>query len=113
MRGIDVLYVHAGALIGIQTVLGLERVGRAHLSADGRHAGPVQILERAHPTFDEPTTGVVVGDTLFYLANSQTKRLDDFGRLEPSSRIGGTILLRLRLPAHEIIPARRGTTARP
>jgi len=41
------------------------------LNRNGREITRVEVLEAAHPAFADPTLGVVRGDTLFFVANSQ------------------------------------------
>jgi hypothetical protein len=46
-------------------------VVRARLAGDGAVLGDLQVLDVGHPDYAAPTTGVVVGDTLFYVATAQ------------------------------------------
>jgi len=43
-----------------------------------------------------PTTGVVVGDELFYVANSQFVSVSPSGVLFPPERLFETVILRVR-----------------
>jgi sugar lactone lactonase YvrE len=63
LAGIDGLYVDDGALIGIQNAVGRPRVVR--VSLDG---SAVEVLESGSAVVDNPTTGVIVGDELVFLA---------------------------------------------
>jgi hypothetical protein len=74
-----------------------ERVVRLFLSADGRGAERSRVLESNHPDYALPTTGVVVGDELSYVANTQIRRMGPDGRLTPGAKLRGPILLRLKL----------------
>ena len=53
------------------------------------------MLERRHPAYEQPTTGVLVSDALYYIANSQFGRVRE-GVLAPAP--GATPALVLRLP---------------
>ena len=99
LGGIDGLYVHGASLVGIQNGLsaGPERVLQAFLDADGSRATCVELLERTHPDYDVPTTGVIVGDALVYVAGSQLNRLDDTGQPLPQDRLRESAVLRLGL----------------
>jgi hypothetical protein len=99
LGGIDGLYVHGASLVGIQNGLsaGPERVLQAFLDADGSRATCVEMLERNHPDYDVPTTGVIVGDALVYVAGSQLNRLDDQGQPLPQDRLRESAVLRLGL----------------
>jgi hypothetical protein len=45
------------------------------LDVDGDAITSVTVLERNHPDYDEPTTGVLVEGDLYYVANGQWGRL--------------------------------------
>jgi hypothetical protein len=95
LTGIDGLYVTGRRLIGVQNGPGSEQVIGATLDGSGHCIGAVRVLERRHPAYDTPTTGVVVGDTLFYLANSQLRR---FATGHATASRDTTVVLRLPLP---------------
>jgi hypothetical protein len=56
-----------------------------------------RVLERAHPRYDEPTLGVLVGEELFYVANSQWERFGPDGRIADSTALQRPVVLRLPL----------------
>jgi pimeloyl-ACP methyl ester carboxylesterase/sugar lactone lactonase YvrE len=93
--GIDGLYWHPTGLIAVQTAGGLERVVRFELDASGRRVRRSVVLERANPLFRNPTTGILVGDTLYYIANSQYSRLADDNTLRDSEYRAPTHVLRV------------------
>ena len=69
--GIDGLYWHEGALLGIQNWTNPGRVIRVELDAEGKRITALRTLQsHHHPEFAEPTTGVVVDATLMVIANS-------------------------------------------
>jgi sugar lactone lactonase YvrE len=68
LAGIDGLYVHGGGLVGIQNAVGRPRVVKVALAADGRSATAITIVESGAAVVDNPTTGVIVGDDLIFLA---------------------------------------------
>jgi sugar lactone lactonase YvrE len=84
----DGLYVAHGRLVGVQIIAGPGRVVVGELSPSLDAVTAVAIVESDHPLFDGPTTGAVVGDELFVIANSQL-----WGPREPSE----TIVLRTPL----------------
>ena len=62
----------AGArLVAIQSLTGPGRVVSARLTPALDAVTRVDVLESAHPLFDAPTTGAVVGRWLYVIANSQ------------------------------------------
>jgi sugar lactone lactonase YvrE len=83
--GIDGLYVHGGALIGVQNGVTPARVARFCLDAEGRTVRRVDVLDRNPAVADEPTLGAVARDSLFYIATSQWGTFDDAGQRKPGA----------------------------
>ena len=75
---IDGLYFYRGALIAIQNAFMTPRVARFNLTRDLRRIERFEVLERRNPLFEGVTTGVVVGDELFYMANIQDDKQTGF-----------------------------------
>ena len=94
VTGIDGLVWSAGSLVGIQNGTEPHRVIRLSLAGD--RVTQVSVLERAHPRFDEPTLGVVVGASLFYVANSQYGAVRPDGSLD-QARLKAPVILELPL----------------
>jgi len=88
---IDGLYPACSGFIGIQNMVNPSRIIAFRL-ADGS-AEAIRELERARPDFRGPTTGALVRDTLFYVANAQ------IGPFDPRKE-GGSLapVLVLKLP---------------
>jgi sugar lactone lactonase YvrE len=95
--GIDGLYAVGDALIGVQNGVAPYRVVRLHLDGDGRRVVAEDVLERARPDYAEPTLGVVVGRTLYYVANSQWERFRDDGTIEGPAELEAPLVLKLPL----------------
>jgi hypothetical protein len=74
---IDGLYWYRGSLVGVQGIPTLSRVVRYALSADGSHITSGAVLERGRPVVIQPTTGTIVGNRFYYIANPQYGRLDN------------------------------------
>jgi sugar lactone lactonase YvrE len=87
LLGVDGLYLHHGALIGVQNGVIPARVARFCLDSTGRSVRRLEMLDRNPAMADEPTLGTVVGDSLFYVATSEWEKYDDSGK-----RIEGTRL---------------------
>jgi sugar lactone lactonase YvrE len=98
LRGIDGLYVHAGALVWIQNGVEPARVVRGRLAGDGATLGMLQVLDAGHPDYAAPTTGVLVGDTLFYVATAQLGAIRPGGRVAPADSMRENVILRLVIP---------------
>jgi hypothetical protein len=80
--------------VGIQNGLDPHRVTRFRLDAGLEHITEVAVLERGNPHFDEPTLGVVVGDDLYYVANSQYAAFGENGQVR-SELLKDPVILRL------------------
>lgn len=94
VRGIDGLYWHQGALIGVQGGR-RNRVQRFTLSPGGDRITGATVLEAHHPMFMNPTTGVVVGDDIYVVANSQFDSISEAGTPFPRERLFETVILRI------------------
>lgn len=81
LLGIDGLERHGADLIAIQNGIQPPRVVRIVLSPDGIAIERVDLLERAHSLYREPTLGTVVGDDLIYVAASQWRSFNEEGEL--------------------------------
>ncbi len=95
--GIDGLYDVGGDLVGVQNGVTPYRVVRLHLGGDGRRIVSAEVLERARPDYAEPTLGVVVGRTLYYVANSQWERFREDGTIDAPEALRNPLVLRLPL----------------
>ncbi|MEO7984919.1 MAG: hypothetical protein ABI766_00210 [Gemmatimonadales bacterium] len=95
--GIDGLYLVGGRLIGIQNGIEPHRVVRLTLDARGDSLIGMEVLERLHPSYAEPTLGVVVGGNLFYIANSQWERFGETAEIAHPGELQRPTILRLRL----------------
>lgn len=96
-HGIDGLYYHRGALIGVMNGAGCGQLVRFELAPAHDQIVRVDVLEAGHPDFQIPTTGVLVGDALVYIANSQLRSFDADGNIFPLDRLAPVQVLRLPL----------------
>lgn len=94
VTGIDGLVWDRGSLVGIQNGTEPHRVIR--LSLEGDAVTALAVLERAHSRYDEPTLGVVRGDSLYYVANSQYAAVRRDGSLD-AARLKEPTILRMPL----------------
>ncbi|HTZ47398.1 MAG TPA: hypothetical protein VMH20_07390 [Verrucomicrobiae bacterium] len=89
VAGIDGLYWHKDALIGVQSDIGNPRIAAFHVSADGLHVVKTTVLATS---LASPTTGALRGDDFYFIVNSQADNLNgshilDVTVLQPA-RIG-------------------------
>lgn len=99
LLGIDGLYFHKGSLIAVQNGVTPQRVVRISLSKDLRRAERLQVLEANNPLFLEPTLGVVVKDTFYFIANSQWPLVDENGKLAADDKLRDPVILKMNLDA--------------
>jgi len=79
--GLDGMYAHKGSIVGIQNPdLHPGRVMRYVLNAAADSIVGADVLDSYDPLVEGPTTGTVLGDTLYFVANPQ---LDKFLDLHP------------------------------
>ena len=100
-RGVDGLLWRKNCLVAIQNGVEPHRVTLLRLDPTGEKIEKQEILGMSHVMYDEPTLGVVVGDALLYVANSQWGK---FGKdrtslpSESSGELKAPVILRLALP---------------
>ncbi|MGH7337467.1 MAG: SMP-30/gluconolactonase/LRE family protein, partial [Myxococcota bacterium] len=101
LAGVDGLYVHNDYLVAVQNGFrsGPERVLQAFLASDGASVTCVNLLERNHPKYSVPTTGVPLDGALVYVATSQLDRLDAAGEPAPPQDLISNVFLRVPLLA--------------
>ena len=97
LLGIDGLYFYKGSLIGIQNGTNPHRIVRLHLEKNLRGVERLEILEANNPLFDEPTLGVRVKDTFYYIANSQWGAVNEKGQLAPPEKLREPIIMKVKL----------------
>lgn len=93
LGGIDGLYWAGDALVGIQNERAVPQVVYLRLTRGGWEVEKLTVLERGHPAYDAPTTGLLHGGDLLYLANSQVNRWNVKQAIRDT-----VVVLRLRLP---------------
>lgn len=76
LSGIDGLYFYKQSLVGIQNSYGSPKLSRFFLNGNGDRVESVQTLESRNDALDEPTTGALVDNKFYFIANSQISKLD-------------------------------------
>lgn len=97
VHGADGLYFYRDSLVAIQNLRGPGRVVRLFLNKEGDRVERERVVEAFNPLFEIPTTGVLVGDELFYIANSQLRKLDDAGVIPAGTKLDEVRILRAKL----------------
>ena len=97
LGGIAGMYYYDHCLIVIESGMVPQRVMRLKLSDDGRSVATAMPLDVAQPAFATPTLGAVVGDELYFIANSQRSLYDKFGVLKEPDSLEATHVFRSNL----------------
>jgi tetratricopeptide (TPR) repeat protein len=97
LHGIDGLYFYKGSLIAIQNGVNPHRLIRLWLSADQKQCRNATVIEANNPLFDEPTLGVIIRDTFYFIANSQWEKVDEKGQLAPADKLQHPLVLKVKL----------------
>jgi sugar lactone lactonase YvrE len=97
LLGIDGLYFYKDSLIAIQNSAAPHRVVRLFLNKSRQGISHWKIIEANNPAFDEPTLGVLVKDTFYYVANSQWGAIDRKGQFAQPDKLREPIILKTKL----------------
>lgn len=98
MAGIDGLYFYDNALIAVQNGAGPQsRIMRYDLNKNLDIVTKATVLESGHPDHAIPTTGTIVGDDFYYIANSQLQSFDANGKIFPPEKLQPIHILKLSL----------------
>jgi DNA-binding beta-propeller fold protein YncE len=98
LSGFDGLYLYKNTLIGIQNNIFPEAVIRLYLSADYSGISKMEFIASNEPQFDTPTTGVIRGDYLYFIANSQLFQIiGNRGRIKNQQELNETIIMKIKL----------------
>ena len=97
--GIDGLYWHDGALIGIQNVTTPARIIRIAFAGDGRSITAIETLQSHHQAaFAEPTTAAIAPEGLYVLTRTQVTQFNDQGTIDRPETLTRPQILRIPLP---------------
>jgi len=94
LNGIDGLYLDDRTLVATQNGTSPERVIEFALDPSLTHITSESLIERATPTLGDPTHGVIVGDSFYYIANSGWDSLDDHGRRKPGANPSAPLVMK-------------------
>lgn len=93
--GIDGMCFYKNSLVAVQN--GLGRISRFYLNQKGDGIVKYEIIESNNPNFIIPTTGAVVNEDFYYLANSQLGSFSPEGRIFPMDKLKKVIVLKAAL----------------
>lgn len=81
--GFDGLYSYNKSLVGIQNITFPVSVNQFHWDNEEKEIERADNLVTNHSLFDTPTTGVIVDDWFYFIANSQLGNFDNGKILKP------------------------------
>jgi DNA-binding beta-propeller fold protein YncE len=94
----DGLYVYGKSLIAIQPWSNDRIIAQYHLDSSGTSVNDVSVLDNDSPHFLQPTTAVIVGESLYCIANSQLQLFRKMHSGEETvSELRHPLVLRVRL----------------
>ncbi|HYG01348.1 MAG TPA: hypothetical protein VD927_02835 [Chryseosolibacter sp.] len=96
-KSIDGLTFYNNGLIAIQNSIRPMRVTRYDVDEKSNALGDFEIIDRAHPAFNEPTIGCVSGDYFYYIANSQWGGYTDQHTLKDETQLQPVVVLKYKL----------------
>lgn len=99
VTGTDGLYLYGNSLIALQNANpSPDRVIRLFLNAEGNRVEKARVIESNHPLYAVPTTGAIVGDDFFYVANPGFEGPDAAaGKTSPTNKLPDLILLKVKI----------------
>jgi hypothetical protein len=96
--GLDGLYFYEGSLVGIQNPdLHPSRVVRYILNPQMDAITSAQVLETYSPLSELPTTGTIVGDSLYFMGNTQIDKMREHDAMPPPGELSDIRILKLKL----------------
>jgi hypothetical protein len=96
--GIDGLYRIGNTLMAVQNGTEPERVIQFALDPSSSQILSETVIEKSTPTLGDPTHGVMVGGTFYYLANSGWDVLSGTGDIEKGKALTAAFIMRAALP---------------
>lgn len=99
LKSIDGLHWYEGSLIAVQNGITPMRATRYKLNEKLDAIESVEILDRAHPSFNEPTNGCIMNDIFYYVANSQWSGYDEYHQQKPADQLQDIVILKAYLKA--------------
>ncbi|HTJ52132.1 MAG TPA: hypothetical protein VL443_21875 [Cyclobacteriaceae bacterium] len=97
LKSIDGLLFYKNSLIAIQNGINPMRVTRYFLNDTMDKLTSMIVIDNHHPAFNEPTNGCLIGDALYYVANSQWSGYDDSHAIKPANQLQDIVILKADL----------------
>jgi hypothetical protein len=96
--GIDGFYRYKDSWIGVQNVLFPESIVKINPGKNEMSIEKLELLVANHELFDSPTTGVIVKDEFYFIANSQLMQIiGNRGVIKNPKELNETFILKIKL----------------
>jgi hypothetical protein len=112
LAGIDGLYWYGGSFVGVQYGTGANRVMRWNLSPDGRRVTSSEVLERGTELVENPTTGAILDEQFYFIADTGIDNLDSDGKIVDKTKLDGPLHIAV-VPLKLEVPTSIGKSLRP
>ena len=97
LEGTDGLYLRGRSLFAIQNGIDPARIVRVDLDRDLTRAEHFSVLEQASPSLGDPTHGVIVDNSFYFIGNSGWNRMSDSGQLTPGISTDCPVVMQMKL----------------
>lgn len=96
--GMDGMYLYKNHLIGVQNTTFPEGILKMSMDSTANRIDNVSLIAYNHPEMDIPTTGVVVGDYFYFIANSQLHQIQGSGGIiKHPEQLKDVVILKIKL----------------
>jgi hypothetical protein len=96
--GMDGMYLYNNQLIGVQNTTFPEGILKMSMDNTASKVEDVSLLTYDHPDLDIPTTGVIVGDYFYFIANSQLHQIQGSGGIiKHPELLKDVVILKIKL----------------
>lgn len=96
--GLDGLYRYRHSLIGVQNTTFPEAIINMEMTPGDDSIAKVSFICHGHPLMDTPTTGVIVGDEFYFIANSQLLQImGTQGNIRDIEKLKETVIMKIKL----------------
>jgi len=95
IANIDGLYMYENSLAAVQN--GLNRIVHIFMNKELNKVEKLKIIEIHNDHFILPTTGVIVNDLFYYIANSQIRSFNEDGSVFTMEKLKDVIILKTKL----------------
>lgn len=94
---VDGMYFYKNSLIAIQNGINPQRIVRFFLNQSFDRIERAEVIAANQPLFNEPTLGLLLQDTFYFIANSQWSSFNKDKTIFPLEKLQEPVILKIRL----------------